>query len=67
MKTTPTLVPKIGQRSGCLGQSEGPPLPNPNGKKPVQSERMPAGMREFLSEAMEDCLLKIGGMGKNRP
>jgi len=66
MKTIATLVPKIGQKSGCLGQAEGPPLPNLKGKKPVQSVRMTAGMREFLNEAMEDCLPKIGGMGRNR-
>ena len=64
MKIIATLVPKIGQKYGCLGQADGPPLPNPDGKKPVQSVRMPAGMREFLNEAMEDCLPRIGGMGR---
>jgi hypothetical protein len=67
MKTTATLESKIGQKPGCLGRADWPPLPNLNGKKPVQSVGMPAGMREFLSEAMEDCLPKIGGMGRNRP
>jgi len=66
MKIIATLVPKSGRESGCLGQAEVPLLPNPNGKKPVQSVRMPAGMREFLNDAMEDCLPKIGGMGRNR-
>ena len=66
MKTIATLVPKVGQKSGCLGKAEEPQLPNPNGKKLVQSVRMPAGMRESPNEAMEDCLPKIGGMRRNR-